>query len=247
MKYFAKIKYLGTDFHGFQVQPDKRTVQGELCRALDEAFGVPCRVTGCSRTDAGVHANEFCITIENDGGTIPADKLPVAVARFLPPDLSLYYAEECAQDFHPRYDVVSKEYLYRIVNRRIYDPFEYGRAWFFPRELDAESIEKMNAAAKYIVGKRDFSAFMSEGSDVEDTVRNVFYLTVEKKGDLVEIRISADGFLYNMVRIIVGTLVEVGVGRFEPGDVEKIISTLDRKNAGTTAPACGLFLNKVVY
>ena len=130
MKYFAKIKYLGTAFHGFQVQPDKRTVQGELCHALELATGVPCRVTGCSRTDAGVHANEFCITVDADGATVPADKLPIAVSRFLPDDLSLFFANECCADFHPRYDVVSKEYLYRIINRKIYDPFEVGRAWF---------------------------------------------------------------------------------------------------------------------
>ncbi|MBR3875460.1 MAG: tRNA pseudouridine(38-40) synthase TruA, partial [Clostridia bacterium] len=127
MKYFAKIRYLGTAFHGFQVQPGLRTVQGELNAALNQAFGLPCRVTGCSRTDAGVHANEFCLTVECDGGTIPADKLPIAVARFLPTDLSLFYAEECSQDFHPRYDVREKEYLYRIINRPIYDPFDFGR------------------------------------------------------------------------------------------------------------------------
>ena len=105
MKYFAKIKYLGTAFHGFQVQPGLRTVQGELNSALNQAFGLPCKVTGCSRTDAGVHANEFCLTVECDGATIPADKLPIAVSRFLPPDLSLFYAEECDESFHPRYDV----------------------------------------------------------------------------------------------------------------------------------------------
>lgn len=247
MKYFAKIKYLGTDFHGFQVQPDKRTVQGELCTALELAFGVPCRVTGCSRTDAGVHANEFCITIENEGGTIPAEKLPVAVARFMPNDLALYYAEECDENFHPRYYVASKEYLYRIINRRVYDPFEYGRAWFVPREIDDSAIERMRSAANKIVGRHDFSAFMSEGSDVEDTVREVYYLTVDKNGDNIDIRICADGFLYNMVRIIVGTLVEVASGRFSPDDVERTIVSQDRKNAGMTAPACGLYLNKVVY
>lgn len=247
MKYFAKVKYLGTNFHGFQVQPGLRTVQGELCNALALAFGVPCKVTGCSRTDAGVHANEFCILIENDGGTIPPDKLPIAVSRFLPNDLSLFYASYVGEDFHPRYDVVSKEYLYRIINRRIYDPFEYGRAMFFPRTLNDESIERMREAAKHIVGKKDFSAFMSEGSDVSDTVRDVHYLTIEKNGDLVEIKIAADGFLYNMVRIIVGTLLEVGVGRFSPSYVAEIISSRDRSKAGMTAEACGLYLNKVTY
>ena len=247
MKYFAKIKYLGTAFHGFQVQPGLRTVQGELNSALNQAFGLPCKVTGCSRTDAGVHANEFCLTVECDGGTIPADKLPIAVARFLPNDLSLYYAEECSADFHPRYDVRQKEYLYRIINRPIYDPFEFGRAWFLSRPVSDRGLELMQQASEHFIGKHDFSTFMSEGSDVEYTVRNVTALSVEKNGDLIEIRISADGFLYNMVRIIVGTLTEVAFGRISPDDIPSIIQSCDRSRAGMTAPADGLFLNKVSY
>ena len=180
MKYFAKIKYLGTDFHGFQVQPSERTVQGELCSALKEALGSECKVTGCSRTDAGVHANEFCVTISNENATVPAEKLPVAVARFLPTDLSLFYAEECDEAFHPRYDVVSKEYLYKIKNEKVYDPFYYGRAWFLPKEIDDKKIKLMREAASYIVGKQDFSAFMSPGSDITDTVRTVFYIDISK-------------------------------------------------------------------
>lgn len=247
MKYFAKVKYLGTDFHGFQVQPDKRTVQGELCRALADALGNTCLVTGCSRTDSGVHANEFCITVECDGATVPPDKLPVAVARFLPPDLSLFYAEEAKGDFHPRYDVVSKEYLYKIRNERIYNPFEYGRVAFIPRYISPEAIERMRRAARHIVGKHDFSAFMSEGSDVTDTVREVFYLEIDEQGGLIEIRISADGFLYNMVRIIVGTLLEVAYGRMDPDFIKELILSRDRTKAGMTAPAEGLYLNRVIY
>lgn len=247
MKYFAKIKYLGTAFHGFQVQPGLRTVQGELNNALNQAFGLPCKVTGCSRTDAGVHANEFCLTVECEGGTIPADKLPIAVARFLPTDLSLFYAEECDNAFHPRYDVREKEYLYRIINRPIYDPFEFGRAWFLSRPVSDEGLLLMQSAAKHFIGRYDFSTFMSEGSDVEDTVRTVTALSVERNGDLIEIRISADGFLYNMVRIIVGTLTEVAFGRISPDDIVDIINSHDRSRAGMTAPAEGLYLNKVVY
>lgn len=247
MKYFAKIKYLGTAFHGFQVQPGLRTVQGELNAALNLAFGLPCRVTGCSRTDAGVHANEFCLTVECEGGTIPPDKLPIAVARFLPADLSLFYAEECDDAFHPRYDVREKEYLYRIINRPIYDPFEYGRAWFLSRPVSDGGLSLMREAAKHFIGRYDFSAFMSEGSDVEDTVREIYSLSVERSGDLIEIRISADGFLYNMVRIIVGTLSEVAFGRISPEEIPDIISSRDRSRAGMTAPADGLFLNRVIY
>ena len=247
MKYLVKVKYLGTDFHGFQVQPDKRTVQGELNTALDLTFGVPCRVTGCSRTDAGVHANEFVLTVENDGGTVPPEKLPLAAARFLPPDLSIFYAEICSSEFHPRYDAKSKEYLYRIYNRKVMDPFEYGRAWFLPRLISDAGIEQMRAAAKYIIGKHDFLAFMSEGSDAVDTVRDVKKLSIARNGDVIEVKISADGFLYNMVRIIVGTLSEVAFGRFTPEDVKKIIESKNRSNAGPTAPPEGLYLNKVNY
>jgi tRNA pseudouridine38-40 synthase len=246
VKYLAKIRYLGTDFHGFQVQPSERTVQGELCRALKEATGVLCKVTGCSRTDAGVHANEFCITVEGDF-TVPADKLPVAVARFLPTDLSLFYAENCDAEFHPRYDVISKEYLYKIKNEKLYDPFYYGRAWFLPREITDEQIDNMKTASKYILGKQDFSAFMSPGSDIEDTVRTVFYVDIQKNDSEIDIKICADGFLYNMVRIIVGTLIEVAYGRIKPDDIKSIIESKDRKRAGMTAPPDGLYLNKVSY
>ena len=247
MKYFAKIKYLGTDFHGFQVQPEERTVQGELCEALRQALGHPCKVTGCSRTDAGVHANEFCLTVECDGATVPAEKLPVAVARYLPNDLALYYAEGCSEDFHPRYDVREKEYLYRIVNSRIYDPFDFGRAWFFPRPIDAERLSRMRTAAEHFVGRHDFSAFMSEGSDTEDRVRTVTSLTVDMTGDLVEIRIRADGFLYNMVRILTGTLIEVGRGERLPEDIPGLFDASARAEVGYTAPAKGLTLMNVEY
>lgn len=247
MKYFVKIKYLGTSFHGFQVQPALRTVQGELNLALNQAFGLPCKVTGCSRTDAGVHANEFCLTVECDGGTIPPDKLPVAVARFLPEDMSLFYAKECDESFHPRYDVLEKEYLYRILNTKVSDPFERGRAWFLPRTITDDGLALMQDATRHFIGRHDFTTFMAEGSDVEDTVRNVTSLEVIRNGDFIEVRISADGFLYNMVRIIVGTLCEVAFGRISPNDIPDIIASRDRSRAGMTAPAEGLYLNSVRY
>ena len=247
MKYFAKIKYIGTDFHGFQVQPGKRTVQGELCAALSQVFGAECKVTGCSRTDAGVHANTFAVTVECSEATVPADKLPLAVARFLPPDLALYYAQMADDDFHPRYSVKSKEYLYRIRNTRISDPFDYGRVWLLNPPISDIALEKMKFAAQNMVGKKDFSAFMAEGSDVVDTVREIFYISVERKGDYIDVRICADGFLYNMVRIIVGTLVEVAFGRIPVDAISDIIESKSRKRAGMTAPASGLYLNQVNY
>lgn len=247
MNYFAKIKYLGTDFHGFQVQPELRTVQGVLCEALRSALGGEVMVTGCSRTDAGVHANEFCVRIDAPSATVPSDKLPLAVSRFLPKDLSLFWASECDASFHPRYDVKEKEYLYRIVNQRVYDPFLYGRVYFLPRPITDEALANMQAAAKHFIGKFDFSTFMSEGSDVEDTVRCVSSLTVDRIGDEIDISIRADGFLYNMVRIIVGTLIEVAYGRTLPSEIPDIINSKDRTRAGMTAPPEGLYLNRVIY
>ena len=247
MKYFAKIKYLGTDFHGFQVQPNKRTVQGELSRAFCEYFGSNTSITGCSRTDAKVHANEFCITVENDAATVPPEKLPLAISKFLPNDISLFLAKECDSGFHPRYDVVSKEYLYRINNASVNDPFLYNRAWHLPRKIDERGIEKMCMAANHFVGKHDFCTFMAEGSSVVDTVREVYSLSVIKSDDIIEIRICANGYLYNMVRIIVGTLIEVAFGRILPEQIPNIILSKNRALAGPTAPPDGLYLNKVTY
>ena len=247
MKYFAKIRYVGTDFHGFQVQPCKRTVQGELSSAFFNYFGSETLITGCSRTDAGVHANEFCITVENDSATVPPEKLPLAISQFLPTDISLFYAKECDSDFHVRYDVKSKEYVYLIRNTKIQNPFFYKRCYLVPRKIDDEAIEKMNVAAKFIVGKQDFTSFMAEGSSVVDTVRSVYALTVLRDGDFIKISITADGFLYNMVRIIVGTLLEVAFGRISEFDIPKIIKSKNRAFAGPTAPSEGLYLNKVEY
>lgn len=247
MKYFAKIKYLGTDFCGFQVQNNGRTVQGELTSACLALFGTPAKVTGCSRTDSGVHANEFCLTIECDGATVPPSKLPLAIARYLPSDLSLYYAEECGDDFHPRYSVKYKEYLYRIKNSRVFDPFLVNRAWLYTQEIDENAFSRMKSAAAHFVGYHDFAAFMSEGSDIKDTHRTVKYLKLDRDGDLINVRIAADGFLYNMVRIIVGTLCDVAAGRISPDEIPEIIASCDRNRAGVTAPPEGLYLNRVVY
>ena len=247
MKYLAKIKYVGTDFRGFQFQPNERTVQGELTAACKLALGHDATVTGCSRTDSGVHANEYCVVIESEFATIPAKKLPLAMKSFLPIDISICSAECVGEDFHPRYSVRSKEYLYRIVNSEIPDPFEYNRAWFVGRQISDEQIAKMREAANKLVGKKNFSSFMAEGSKVVDTVRCIEYITVNKSADLIEIKVSADGFLYNMVRIIVGTLVDVAFDRIRVEEIENIILAHDRSAAGQTAPPQGLYLNKVVY
>ena len=247
MKYLAKVSYLGTDFNGFQVQPNLRTVHGEFERAMKELFRAPLIVKGCSRTDAGVHANGCCITVECDTASIPPHKLPLAAIPFLPPDISILDAVAVDSDFHVRYDVYEKEYLYRIRNARVPSPFEHCRSWFLPQIISETGLENMRQAAAQLVGKHDFCAFMSEGSDVTDTVREVHFLTVEKKEDIIEIRIGADGYLYNMVRIIVGTLVEVALGRRDPMDISSVLLSRERAKAGMTAPACGLYLDRVKY
>jgi len=252
MKLFLKIKYLGTDFCGYQVQKERRTVQGELNRAAKELFSYDCDITGCSRTDSGVHANCFCVTVakkgENDIETdIDVSKIPRAMSAHLPDDIAVVSASLVDSDFHPRYDVKYKEYIYRIYNGNVRDPFEMGRSLYVPQTLDGEAVERMNRAAAHFVGKKDFSAFMAQGSTVESTVRNVIYAEVSREGDIITFKVAADGFLYNMVRIMAGTLISVGLGRTDESEIPEIISSCNRERAGMTAAAHGLYLNKVIY
>ena len=243
MKYLLKLSYLGTAYSGFQVQPNGDTVQGRLCDAGKTLFGVDCAVTGCSRTDSGVHAKEYYATLEKHGGAdIPAEKLPRAINTYLPKDISVMAAETVDDGYSVRRHVTGKEYEYLILNSPVGDPFLLGRAYHYPHPLD---IFKMNEAAKHFVGRHDFAAFMASGSSIADTVRTVTDCHVERDGDRVKIYMSADGFLYNMVRITVGTLIEVSEGKIAPCDIEKIIKSKDRTLAGRTAPAEGLYLGKV--
>ena len=252
MKILLHISFLGTNYCGYQIQQKKPTVQSELCKAAERVFSVPCDITGCSRTDSGVHANEFCATVtyKKESGietSIPIDKIPIAFASVLPSDISVWNAEWVDEDFHPRYDVLYKEYEYRIYNKPIPDPFVSGRCWHYPRNIDAAALEKMKEAAAHFVGKHDFAAYMAVGSDIKDTTRTILSADVERDGDVVIFRVSADGFLYNMVRILTGTLISVAQGKLEPSDIPSVTESLDRKRAGVTAPPEGLYLNRVVY
>ena len=252
MKILLTLSYLGTNFSGYQIQPKGRTVQGELNRAAKELFGFDCDITGCSRTDTGVHANTFCATVTQKGtGAIETNiditKLPLAFNAHLPVDVAVRKAEWVDGDFHPRYGVKYKEYVYRIYNSAARCPLESDRSWHVPFVYDENSVEKMNVAASHFVGKHDYSAFMASGSTVESTVRDVKYAKVEKNGDIIEFTVAADGFLYNMVRIMTGTLVSVASGKISPDDIPNIIDSCDRSRAGMTAPAEGLYLNKVEY
>lgn len=249
MKYLIKVKYVGDNFAGFQYQNNLRTVQGELTSKFSELFSSECKVTGCSRTDSGVHANCFCATLETPGDAshIPVEKLPLAVSAIMPPDISVFYAEEVSDEFHPRYDVKSKEYIYKIYLSETPDPFLYNRAWQIKAPIDDLKLERMKRAAEHIKGRQDFSSFMASGSKIKDAVRTVYSLEVYREGRMINVKISADGFLYNMVRIIVGTLVDVASGRISPDDIPEIIKSRDRSRAGMTAPAYALYLNSVVY
>ncbi len=252
MKLFLTLKYLGTDFCGYQVQKDKRTVQGELTRAARELFSYDCDIKGCSRTDSGVHANMFCVTVSKKGeNTLDTDidinKISRAFTAHLPFDISVQSAEWVDENFHPRYDVKYKEYIYRIYNSDIRDPFEEGRSLIYPQRIDDIKLRKMNIAASQFIGTHDFSAFMAQGSNVESTVRSVKYADVKREGDIIIFRVAADGFLYNMVRIMAGTLLSVASGKINEDNIEGIINSCCREMAGMTAPAHGLYLNKVVY
>ena len=250
MNYIAWIRYIGTDFCGFQFQPNARTVQGTLTEASAAVFGCPCHVTGCSRTDSGVHAMEFCALIEPDAPDapiIPPAKLPLAYAAVLPPDLAVLSAATAPAGFHPRYSAVGKEYRYRIDRSPVPDPFLVHRSWHRGGALPAVYLARMQDTASVLIGRQDFCACMASGSTVTDTVRTVHFLTVSEEGNSLWIDICADGFLYNMVRIIVGTLWETALGRCTPDDIRQALKKKDRALLGQTAPPDGLYLWRVFY
>ncbi len=246
MKIKLVIAYDGTNYSGWQVQDNAPTVQQTLQNSVEILFGERYPVTGCSRTDSGVHANCFCCSVDvgETTVTIPIDKLPIALNCHLPEDIAVIDAEFVDDGFHPRYDVKYKEYEYVIWNSPIRNVFLKNKAFCYPKHLN-EKI--MDEAAKMFVGRYDFSAFMSSGSSVKDAVREIKYFNVNRLGRKVIINVAADGFLYNMVRILVGTLIEVSEGKISLGDIPGIIEKKERKNAGFTAPPQGLYLNKVVY
>ena len=253
MKILLYISFIGTNYCGYQAQSNGISVQRKLNEAAFALFGFECDVTGCSRTDSGTHANMFCATIAKKGErgieiSIPAEKIPVAFSRHLPADIAVFVARFVPDDFHARYDVVYKEYIYKIHDSPLRDPFFHDRAWHIPRAFGTDDIARMNRACAYLLGKKDFSSFMAQGSRITDATRTVLYAGVFRDlQGLICFKIAADGFLYNMVRIIAGTLADVAAGKLEPEDMERIIAGRDRSLASVTAPAHGLYLNKVVY
>ena len=256
MKLIIRVKYDGGAYHGFQYQPNFPTVQGTLTETASKVMGFPCLVTGCSRTDAGVHAFGYCASVEpadehmkcGEWCPVPVNKVDLALNSALPADISVTGAVMAGDFFHPRYSAVSKEYVYMIHDGRCHDPFARSYAYEIRRSLSDGDISQMNQAAARLSGMHDFSSFMASGSKVSDTIRTLKLLRVERiSGDKLSITARADGFLYNMVRILAGTLLEVAYGKISSGEMEKILDSHDRSRAGFTAPAHGLYLKSVDY
>ncbi len=235
--------YDGTAYHGWQVQHNAITVQQVLQDAVERITGVRSGITGCSRTDAGVHAEMFCCATDNPT-SLRGEKLCAALNAVLPRDVAVKEVREVPADFHPRYDALGKRYEYRIYNGRQRHPFYEGRALHVHHPLDEK---RLDAAAKAYIGTHDFAAFCASGSSVESTVRTVSHAQVRREGDLVIFSVEADGFLYNMVRIMAGTLLDIAAGKIEDDAVSQIILSKQRERAGHTAPAHGLYLQAVRY
>ncbi len=244
-RYKAVIAYDGTDFSGYQVQPGKRTVQSELEAVLAKMHkGHEVKVVASGRTDAGVHAKGQVIHFDTSL-MIPDSKWGMALNSLLPEDLSVLTIERVSGSFHARFDAVGKEYRYRLLLSSRRDPFERRFAYRYPYSLD---LEAMRTACQYVVGRpHDFTSFCSAKTEVVDKVRMIETIDFLVDGDLLTLRFVGNGFLYNMVRILVGTLLEVGSGERAPDEMADILAKKDRRCAGKTAPAHGLYLWKVFY
>lgn len=239
-----KIAFDGSAFHGWQQQENTVTVQGELKKAWENLTGETPNIIGCSRTDAGVHANEYYFNVRTES-TIPVDSFPVALSSSkLPNEISIYSCQEVDYEFNARFDCVKKEYEYVIENTKIHSPFLYKRAFNHKYKID---VDLMNEAAQHFVGTYDFSAFCAADAQVKSKVRTIYSASVTREGDLVKFRVCGNGFLYNMVRIMAGTLIYVNNGRIKPDEIPDIIKSCDRTRAGVTAIPDGLYLNKVYY
>jgi len=253
------LSYDGTAYHGWQEQQNAVTVQGTLLAAIRNVMSDASSVQGVSRTDAGVHAILYTANFCTEK-VIPIENITKALNSNLPLDIRVLNAEIVDDEFHAQFDCINKTYIYRISNSEIQCPFDKNYTWHFPYKLD---FDKMQEAAKFIIGTKDFSAFCASGEEREDRVRTVNSLDIsmsrhseldsesqiagQARNDIITIEINADGFLYNMVRIIVGTLIEVGNGRILVDEIQGIIEGKDRTKAGMTAPPHGLFLKEAFY
>ena len=241
--YRLRLRFDGAAFHGWQIQPRDDTVQQRIFDAATVIFGAHSPIYGCSRTDAGVHALEYYCNFRAEK-TLPCDVVVRAMNANLPDTIAVLDCDLADETFHAQFDCAGKTYLYRYYDSRIRDPFLVDRAWHVKTKLDEM---KMDRAAAGFIGTHDFAGFCASGASVKTTVRTVSDARVFREGDCVFLRISADGFLYNMVRIIAGTLADVSRGKLDAEAIPEIIASRDRERAGMTAPAQGLSLERVYY
>lgn len=237
------IAYLGTRFHGFQVQNNAVTVAQVLQDAMESVMGSRDDIKGCSRTDSGVHAEMFCVSVKTEC-RIPCENLVKALNVKLPPDVAVKSCREVPESFHARYNCRGKRYEYRIHNALNKDPFHYKAVLEHPYPLD---VEKLDREAKDFIGEHDFSSFCAAKSSVQDMVREVYDCGLYRQGELVTFYVEGNGFLYNMVRIMVGTLLGIASGTIPESSIPAILAAKNRSAAGATAPAWGLYLTKVFY
>lgn len=238
-----RLRYDGSRYHGWQVQKNAVTVAQTMEETLAKVCGERVKLTGCGRTDAGVHALRYCANFHS-GCTVPVDRLPLAVNSRLPDDIAVVDAVEVPDDFNAIGSCVKKEYVYKILNSRIPDPFLADRVCFYPQRLD---ISLMQAAARAFEGTHDFKAVRSEGTQTKTTVRTVYWCRAEKDGNLITVSICANGFLYNMCRAMVGTMVYASYGKLIPEEIPALLEKRDRRLTGPTMPPQGLYLNRVWY
>lgn len=241
--FLLTLLFDGSAYHGWQVQENAVTVQETLQDALERILGARYPVTGCSRTDAGVHALEFCCNVRAETSLAP-ERLLGALNAVLPRDIAVRDCRTVPLNFHARYDCRGKTYRYKLWNGKTRNPFWERRAYFYPYALD---VDFLHAQAQAFLGRHDFSAFCAAKSDVRDKVRTVRSVRMERQGDLVEYTVSGDGFLYNMVRIMVGTLLDIQAGKLPADSIPAILAGRDRTRAGVTAPPEGLYLAQVAY
>lgn len=235
--------YRGTNYHGYQIQSNAITVQAVLEKCVSKVLNHPVTIIGCSRTDTGVHANQFCFNVHTES-KITTTGFVRGVNGELPDDISILSCEDVPAEFHARFDCKGKEYIYKIHCNESKNPFATDLMFHYRRKLNLDTMKK---ASGYFVGTHDFSSFCADCTNVSTTIRTIYSLDIENYGDTVIILVKGDGFLYNMIRIIVGTLLDISEGRISPDDIQEILSAHNRLRAGRTAMAHGLYLNRVFY